>query len=337
MRSQRLETPAESDSYPLIFGRNVIRFYQHDEIDRTKWNRCIENSPAATIFAEYDFLSVTNPMWAALVLDDYAAVMPLPWRQKYGFQYIYNPFYCSRLGIFAEEPVPQNLVTAFLKAIPKKFASIDMGLNESIPDTCAIPEGNVQISHRLPLHGSYENICTGYSNNHKRNIRSAQSFDTQIVTNLDEAEVIALFRGSHRGQDKSVRIQEADYRIFFQMCAIAKQKDALEVWGARDSSGTLLAGAVFLHDHQRLWFWASGRNEDFADRKAMFFLMDEYIRKYAGQPLTLDFNGSRTESVARFYAGFGAERYTFPALNFCNTSLLAPPLKFYKFLKNKIL
>ena len=48
----------------------------------------------------------------------------------------------------------------------------------------------------------------------------------------------------------------------------------------------------------------------------------------------LDFNGSRTESVARFYAGFGAERYTYPALNFCNNPLLALPVKFYKFLRN---
>ena len=53
--------------------------------------------------------------------------------------------------------------------------------------------------------------------------------------------------------------------------------------------------------------------------------------------VTLDFNGSRTESVARFYAGFGTERYTYSALNFCNNKLLALPVRFYKLLKNNIL
>ena len=269
-------------------------------------------------------------------MDDYAAVMPLPWRQKFGLQYVYTPFYCSRLGIFSGGPVQQDLAEAFLKAIPGKIVSIDMTLNESMSEECAIPQGNLQISHRLPLHESYENIRHSFSSNHKRNIHSARNFETLLATDIDVAEVIALFRGSRRGQDKSVRMQERDYRIFAQMCDFAKQRGVLEVWGARDSDGTLLAGAVFLHDYQRLWFWASGRNEDFADRRAMFFLMDECIRKYAGQPLILDFNGSRTESVARFYAGFGAERYTYPALNFCNNPLLALPVKFYKFLRNHV-
>lgn len=297
----------------------------------------MESSPAATIFADYDFLSVVNPEWAALVLDDYAAVMPLPWRQKYGFKYIYNPFYCSRLGAFSDVNISPELIQSFIRAVPKSFVIIDLCLNESIPDTCAIPNGNLQISHRLPLHESYDVLRHNFSNNHKRNIRSSQDFGTQIDTGLDASEVVTLFRGSHRGQDKSVRIQETDYRIFLKMCDFARKREALEVWGARDPDGTLLAGAVFLHDHQRLWFWASGRNEDFADRRAMFFLMDEYIRKYAGQPVTLDFNGSRTESVARFYAGFGAERYTYSALNFCNNKLLALPVRFYKLLKNNIL
>lgn len=327
----------QNHSATPLFGKKVIRFYQHDEVDKAKWNRCVESSPAATIFADYDFLSVVNPEWAALVLDDYAAVMSLPWRQKYGFKYIYNPFYCSRFGVFSDGSVSLELAQAFLKKIPKSFVSIDLDLNECIPDTFAIPEGNLKISHTLPLQEPYEVLRCGFSSNHKRNIRLAQSFNTKLDTALDASEVIALFQGSHRGQEKSVRIQDIDYRIFLEMCNFAHQREALEVWGARDADGTLLAGAIFLHDHNRIWFWASGRNEAFADRRAMFFLMDEYIRKYAGQPVTLDFNGSRTESVARFYAGFGAERYTYSALNFCNNKLLALPVRFYKLLKNNIL
>lgn len=317
-----------------LFGKKVIRFYQHDEVDKTKWNRCVETSPAATLFADYDFLSVANPDWAALVMDDYAAVMPLPWREKYGFRYVYNPFYCSRSGIYSDGRIPSDLAGAFINAIPKSFVTIDLCLNEGIPVDCAIPANSVQVSHRLPLNQPYEALVHGFSSNHKRNVRSSHSFGTQLDTGLDVSEVVALFRGSRRGQDKSVRMQERDYRIFAQMCDFARQRAALEVWGAHDPDGTLLAGAVFLHDHQRLWFWASGRNEEFADRRAMFFLMDECIRKYAGQPLVLDFNGSRTESVARFYAGFGAERYTYPALSFCNNTLLALPIRLYKFFKN---
>lgn len=311
----------------------MIRFCRHDEIDPLRWDACVETSPAVTLFASYDFLSVANPDWAALVEDDYVAVMPLPWRRKHGLQYVYNPFYFTRLGIFSPKTVTCELVTAFLQAMPKSFVTIDLNLNESVPDEAAVPGGHLKVSHRLDLNQPYEVICKGYGNNHKRNIKAARAFEPVIDKNITAEEVIALYRSSRRGSDKSVRMRDADYAIFLKVCEIAKQRGLADVWGVRDSDGILLAGAVFLRDHGRVWFWASGREEERADRKAMFFLMDEYIRQHAHQPLLLDFNGSSTESVARFYAGFGSQRYTFPALSIVCDSWAKPFLHLYRKIK----
>ena len=308
----------------------MIHFLRHDEIDPVKWNRCVESSPAATWFAEYDILSVANPEWAALVEDDYTAVMPLPWRCKHGLRYVYNPFYYTRLGIFAASAVTPERVAAFVQAVPKAFVSIDLNLNESNPSEAA---NRLQVSHRLDLNQPYETLCQGFASNHKRNIKSARSFKPILDTELQSEEVVALYRSSSRGHSKEARMKDSDYNIFLNLCKIAKQKNLLDVWGAHDTDGTLLAGAIFLHDHNRLWFWASGRDEARADRKAMFFLMDEYIRQHAGQPLVLDFNGSSTESVARFYAGFGGERYTFPALSILHNPLTKPFLHLYRKIK----
>ena len=311
----------------------MIRFYRHEEIDRTRWDACIEASPAATLFASYDFLSVANPEWAALIEDDYAAVMPLPWRSKFGMKYVYNPFYFTRLGIFSTKPITCEIVTEFLQAVPKSFVSMDISLNESIPDEASIPKGYLKVSHRLDLNQPYEVICKGYGNNHKRNIKAARAFEPVIDESITSEEVIALYRGSRRGSGKNVRMQDVDYAIFLKVCEIAKERGLVDVWGVRDSDGALLAGAVFLRDHDRVWFWASGRDEERADRKAMFFLMDEYIQKHAQQPLLLDFNGSSTESVARFYAGFGSQRYTFPALSVLCNSWAKPFLHLYRKIK----
>lgn len=311
----------------------MIRFCPHDEIDRTRWNDCIEASPAATLFVSYDFLSAANPAWSALVEDDYTTVMPLPWRHKFGLKYVYNPFYFSRLGIFSAAPVTCAKVSDFLQAMPKSFISIDMNLNESVPDEAAVPSGHLKVSHRLDLNQPYEAICKEYGSNHKRNIKAARTFEPVIDKTITAEEVITLYRSSRRGNDKSVKMKHADYAIFLKVCKIAKQQGLADVWGVRDSDGHLLAGAVFLHDHGRVWFWASGREEERADRKAMFFLMDEFIRQHANEPLVLDFNGSSTESVARFYAGFGSQRYTFPALSVTCNSCVKPFLQLYRIIK----
>ncbi|MBR3578640.1 MAG: GNAT family N-acetyltransferase [Bacteroidales bacterium] len=311
----------------------MIRFYRHEEIDRTRWDACVEASPAATLFASFDFLSVANPEWAALVEDDYTAVMPLPWRSKFGMKYVYNPFYFSRLGIFSAEAVTCKKVAEFLQAVPKSFVSIDMNLNESVPDEASVPNGHLKVSHRLDLNQPYEVICKGYGSNHKRNIKAARAFGLVINESIYAEDVITLYRGSRRGSGKNVRMQDGDYDIFLEVCELARQRGLTDVWGVRDSDGILLAGAVFLRDYDRVWFWASGREEERADRKAMFFLMDEYIRQHAQQPLVLDFNGSSTESVARFYAGFGSQRYTFPALSVLCNSWAKPLLHLYRKIK----
>ena len=311
----------------------MIHFYRHDEIDRTRWDACIEASPAATLLASYDILSVANSDWSALIEDDYTAVMPLPWRSKFGLKYVYNPFYYTRLGIFSAKTITCELVTEFLQAIPKSFVSVDLNLNESVPEEAAVPNGHLKVSHRLDLNQPYEAICKGYGSNHKRNIKAARAFAPVIDENITAEQVIALYRSSRRGSDKSVKMTDVDYTIFLKACTIAKQQELTDVWGVRDNDGTLLAGAVFLRDHGRVWFWASGRDEERADRKAMFFLMDEYIRQHANQQLVLDFNGSSTESVARFYAGFGSEKYTFPALSIICARWAKPFLHLYRKIK----
>lgn len=311
----------------------MIQFYRHDEIDRARWDSCIHASHAATLFATYDFLSVANSGWAALVEDDYTAVMPLPLRSKHGLRYVYHPYYYTRLGIFSAKPVTCRSVSDFLQAVPKSVVSIDLNLNASVPDEAAVPAGNLKVSHQLDLNQPYEAICKGYSNNHKRNIKAAHSFGLSVDDTITAADVISLYRSSQRGNDRCVHMQDADYDIFLAICKMAQEGDAVDVWGVRDSDGALLAGAVFLHDNGRVWFWASGRDEGRADRKALFFLMDEYIRQHAGQPLLLDFNGSSTEGVARFYAGFGAQRYTFPSLSIVRNSWVKLFLKFYRKIK----
>lgn len=310
----------------------MIKFYRHSNVDKEKWNRCIAASPSPTFFADYDFLSVANPEWAALIEDDYVAVMPLPWRKKRGLKYIYNPFFYSRLGIFSSQAVTAAQTAAFVAAIPRSFVSAEVNLNEFTPVDALPGKWTCQVSHRLPLNGTYEAISQHFASNHKRNIKAARSCNPLLTTDVAIGDIITLFR-NNRGKDRHIRMKDVDYGYFERMCEYAAARGLLEVWGARNADGVLLAGMVFLRDHNRLWFWFSGRDERYADQKAMFFLMDEYIQQHADSQYVLDFNGSKNENVARFYAGFGGEKYTFPALSIILNPLLKPVLKIYRKIK----
>jgi hypothetical protein len=285
----------------------MIAFLEHKQIDPIKWNAAVERSQAATIFAYYEWLTATNSTWCALVEGDYEAIMPLPYRVKWGLYYIYTPHFLSRLGLFAPPDSPPHLLNAFFEAIPKRFCQIDLILN-----THNFIPVNIETlrlcSHQLLLNQPYSIIYQQYSNNHKRNLKKAAQENLQYHESGNVAEIIALFK-QNRGQDKAVCFAENDYANLKQLTDIALKMNLLDVITVTNETGQLLCGALFLKDRQRTWFWFSGRNSHATATSAMFFLLDEYIKRRENQPVTLDFNGSMNENIARFYRGFGGVRY----------------------------
>ena len=331
-----MKKPEYNHTTTTLFGKKVIRFYQHDEVDKTKWKRCVETSEAATVFVDFDFLCLADPEWGALIKGDYEAVMPLPHRSKFGVSYIFSPPFYFRLGVFSPTPLTPADVNEFVRHIPARFVQVDLNLNEGNSDELFKKKTVFQVSHQLKLDEPYETLRKNFSRSHKHNIKVAGNFQPAVDKNIRVEDVISLFR-SNRGRDRHIRISDADYATFLKMTDFMHRKGLLENWGVRDEEGRLLAGACFLRDFEHLWFWFSGRDESRSDRRAMFYLMDRYIEAHAGSGLVFGMSGSKNENVSQLYRGFGAERYTYPALNFCNNTLLALPVKFYKFLRNRII
>ncbi|MEG1556362.1 MAG: GNAT family N-acetyltransferase, partial [Bacteroidales bacterium] len=142
-------------------------------------------------------------------------------------------------------------------------------------------------------------------------------------------EIISLFR-KNRGKTKNVHYRNKDYRILEKLTKYALDLHKLDIVGAKDQNGKLLAGALFLKDRDRTWFWFSGRDNRYAEGRAMFFIVDEYIKMHDKQELVLDFNGSMNENVARFYKGFGAEKYSYPMVCYTRRFYLSKLIQLYK-------
>jgi len=301
----------------------MIAFLTHKQINPTEWDAAVERSPAATIFARYDWLTVANPTWCALVLDNYKAVMPLPCRTKWGIHYIYTPHFLSRLGLFAPPDTPLHLLNDFFEAIPKQFCQIDLRLNDHHFIPVSIETLTVY-SYKLSLNHSYTLLYKQYSDNHKRNLKKTEKAALQYNESGDVANIIELFK-QNKGDKKSVHFTANDYNNLQQMANMALQHNILDVVTVTDETMQVLCGALFLKDKQRTWFWFSGRDTRAAKQKTMFFLLNEYIKRHENQNIILDFNGSMNENTARFYRGFGAVPYEVAMWN-CNRNRLVKGL-----------
>ncbi len=282
-----------------------IRFLLRNEIDDIKWDACIYESFNSLIYAYTWYLDNVADDWSALVLDDYKAVMPLPSRKKWGFTYIYQPFFCQQLGIFSNAEITQPTVNAFFKAIPSHVSYIDIQTNIFTKPS----SGNVVVHQKTNFHlsliSTYEKLESGYNENTKRNLKKAKKNKIELLENAEPSSIVKLYRENYAS--KTPEIKESDYQNLNRLINYCLRMGVLKSWAAFDERNSLCAGALFIKDHKNVYYLLGGSTEDGRTYGAMHALFDGFIKVYAGRDLVLDFEGSEIEGIARFYKGLGAK------------------------------
>lgn len=71
----------------------MIHCIKRKDLDIDKYDACIAASVQFRIYAFSWYLDAVSENWEVLILNDYEAVMPLPWKQKYFLKYITQPFF----------------------------------------------------------------------------------------------------------------------------------------------------------------------------------------------------------------------------------------------------
>lgn len=290
-----------------------IQWIGRSEIDAEKWTRCLASCPQTdSVFAQLWYLDACCEHWDALVEDDYRAVWPLCHRRKFGIHYIYPPFFVAQTGILG---IPHAGTEEWLQAIPKKFLKTEVIFNACNVLTPDLRQKAFRHrSYLLSCRPSYGELRAKYHQNHRRNLKKAESCGLQITREADAESVIAMFR-QNRGKQKNVGFREKDYLRLSRLIGLLRTHEALETWGVTDGTDRLCAAAFFAFRNGRYTFLFSGRDAASDSNRAMFLLVDRFIQAHAGEDMLLDFNGSNNEAVAKFYSGFGAEETHFFQLN----------------------
>jgi len=290
----------------MSFSGN-IRYVANEAIDREKWDACVASAPNGLIYGHSVYLDALAGRWDALVLDDYLAVMPLPWRKKWGISYIYQPFLNAQLGVFGAH-IDKDMMRQFLEAIPKRFKLIEYPLNHGNLPT---PEGfgiYLRNNYILNLSRTYEALQQGYREQTRRNIRKAEKYGCVLKKDIDVAEVIDL-AGAF-----TEPIGTEDSRNFIKLYNELHARGQAIIYGMTSGKGELLASAAFFFSNKRAYYLLVGNHPNGRTLGASHALIDAFIRDHAGRDLILDFEGSDLRNLAFFYSSFGAQEERYPAL-----------------------
>ena len=287
-----------------------IKYLQHTEIDKAKWDACIEQAPNGLIYGYSFYLDCMARQWDALVLGDYEAVMPLTWNKKYGFYYLYQPAFTASLGVFGNN-LTKEIIDDFLSMIPSKFKLVEISLNSGniIGETKSF--SLLRSNYILNLNKPYEEIYKAYRDNHKRNISKAFQVGCSVSKEISVDEIIQLNKEQLQHVDGT---KPEDYPNFKKLYGFLKNKRQAKTYAIVDPKNKVLASAVFFFSHNRAYYIMVGNHPDGKTIGASHALIDAFIKDHADQNLILDFEGSDIRNLAFFYSGFGATEEIYPAL-----------------------
>ena len=304
----------------------MIKYYPHNEIDEKKWDNCIAQSANELIYAYSWYLDRAAPGWDALVLGEYQAVMPLTWAKKGSIQYLYPPLFTQQLGIFSANLPSEELTRQFIAMIPAKFRYVQIHLNEynQVKDNT---DYLIQLNnnHEIDLSSSYEKLNEKYNRNCKRNIKKAENCGLEIRSDITARTFVEFVKKNLETQLK--QLKGKDYHKLADLTEHLLNRQSGELYGCYSAEGVLCGVALFLLTKRRCIFSVCASSAYGKQCQAMYLLVNNQIRKYAGSGKIFDFSGSNIKGIAYFNSTFGSEIKHYPVIRINH---LPWPLRLFK-------
>ncbi len=275
----------------------MIRYISAKQIDRTKYDLCIDKSRECRIYAFSWYLDCTCDRWDLLVMGDYEIVMPLPIRVKFGIPYIYVPSWIQQLGLFSEHKIDENHVKDFMAAIPNRIRWIDYHFNSlnKLPGDIVILRKN----YLLPLVKNIEEIKSDFNSNRKRIAK--KSFKEYVIDKNGDTKV---FISNYKKMEKTYQVSDQSIGYLENLCET--RNGSVHIWNVF-KQGVFVAGLIWLQDKNRITYLVPVADHQAKKMHIPTYIINELINEFQLQNFMLDFEGSMVKGVENFYQSFGAK------------------------------
>lgn len=277
-----------------------IRHLTGKEIDKNRWDACVEGSGLGIAFGFSHYLDVMADDWDGLVVGGYEAVLPLPTRRRFGIDYVYPPRFMGPNPVYCMPGIAPPVMDLILAA-GKAFLFSDLQVAAPTKDV-HIPHA-VRKNHLLPLDMTYDELRSGYNATCRNLLSQAIRDGITVVKGGDTDE--AVRRSARDGM--MAGCSRSDLDRFRMLCRERTAEGSCLMASAMDSEGDTLSMGIFFITGRRIHYMASWTGEAGRKTGASRLVIDSVVREFAGSGRVLDFVGSDIPGIASFFEGFGAK------------------------------
>ena len=284
----------------------MIQYIKRKDLDILKYDACIENSVQSRIYGFSWYLDIVADHWDVLVLDDYEAVMPIPWKSKYGLKYIGQPYFCQQLGVFSKERLTKEIQEEIIKKIPKKFVKVSLNFNS---DNFLTSNMKPLKNYILTLNNTYDALFKAFSKGRKHAVKVGQK-NQLLLMKTTISELIDMKKEFYAHGNFPIIVLEKLNNY------VLENNKGFIVGVFKDDN--LLGGGLFLKSKNRITYLFSSFNMDGRKLQAASFLISNIVKQYENSNLILDFEGGNLPNIGSFFKSFSAKDEGYSNLNYIN-------------------
>ncbi len=295
----------------------MIKRIKYQDIDFEKYNRCIENSVQKKFYAEKDFLDISSRKnWEILIYNDYEAVMPVSFINKFGLRIVHNPKLCQQLGIFSKiDSVEIN--DFFYDFFVKNYIILYYGFN----DVNSFSKSLKRRNNFLIFPEKYEIVRQKYSPKRKRKLRLDQEVldNSEIIKNPDLNMVRNFIQKTGLGAE------EKDLQNFINLLTDFYHENKLDFYGFFYHQKIVNMIAIYRGENS-LALLGTYNDREFVKLSGSSYLIDKVISENIEEKI-FDFEGSEIPAIEEFFRGFRPELKPYPCIQNSKKQLLIKILK----------
>ncbi|MCB9202847.1 MAG: hypothetical protein H6604_07365 [Flavobacteriales bacterium] len=275
-----------------------VKKVSRKNLDLKKYSDCLKKSINYRIYAEVWYLDLlTDSSWFCYVLDDYKAVMPIPYKSYLGIKVVTQPNFCQQLGIFYSSEISEKefklLYSRFRKNIIRCY-----NFNEENSTQFTI-KGKEKNNQLLQLNQAYEGISKLYQKDRKKDIRRITRQNLYLSREIGISETIKKIKNNYSF------VKNSEFKELECLLELIHEKDELLQYSLfKDNE--LICSAFFIKSKTRMILLASIKDFSNDYKGAFAYLLDVFIQEHSEKELILDFEGSMLLGVAKFNSSFGA-------------------------------
>ena len=260
-----------------------IRIIKNEDIDTVLWDRCVARAKNGDVFGYSWYLDALNYKWLGIVLNNYKAVMPVPVNYFLGIKFVKNYRFQNKTDIYSNTDISGDIIKEFIKLAKTVSGFIYLSVDNKLFLNYA-SKVKTEYSWKLDLIRPYKDVNHNYNDFIIKQLNNSESskifFNTGILPNG-----ITLL--SHL--TKSLKRKETD--TLRRLAAVSLRKNLGQIYGAFNDKNRLIAAVLFISSHFKVNIIYAVQTKEAESKKALYGLMDYYIKKHSERALTLDFFG----------------------------------------------